>query len=433
MHAVLPDNLPIGPQGKVSGQLAVPGSKSLTNRALPLAALASGTTRVTGALVAEDSEVMIRALRDLGVTLRVDGTTVIVEGVGGPLPAQAARLDLRLSGTSLRFLTAILAAGQGEYVLDGNARMRERPVQDLLDALIGLGAHAGGVDGRPPVTLTARGLSGGEMAVRGDVSSQFLSGLLMAAPLAHGPLVVNVDGELLSKPFVDMTLDVMGHFGVTARRDGYRRFELQPTTYVARDYAVEGDAMAAGYFWAAAAVTGGDVTVTNLGAGTRQGDARLAAVLQRMGCRVTWQPGSVTVTGPEPGGLCGGEFDLNDMPDQAQTLAVVGLFAAEPVRITNVANMRVKETDRLSAMTRELTRLGARVEEGADSLTVWPLGAAPGSQTLLRTYGDHRMAMALAVAGTRLPGVVIEDPGCVAKTYPGFFDDLFGVLGAGLS
>ncbi len=433
MNAVLPDSLPIGPQGKVSGSLAVPGSKSLTNRALPLAALAAGTTRVTGALVAEDSEVMIRALGVLGVRLHTDGSTVRVEGVGGPLPARSAHLDLRLSGTSLRFLTAILATGQGEYVLDGNARMRERPVQDLLDALNGLGADARGVNGRPPVTLTARGLSGGEVAVRGDVSSQFLSGLLMAAPLATGPLVVTVDGELLSKPFVDMTVDVMGHFGVAVRRDGYRRFELQPGAYSARDYAVEGDAMAAGYFWAAAAVTGGEVTITNLGAGTRQGDAGLAAVLERMGCRVTWRPGSVTVTGPSPGDLRGGQFDLNDMPDQAQTLAVVGLFAAEPVSIRNVANMRVKETDRLSAMTRELTRLGARVEEGEDSLTVWPLAAASAAPTLLRTYGDHRMAMALAVAGTRLPGLVIEDPSCVSKTYPGFFDDLLGLLRAGLS
>jgi len=409
----------------------VPGSKSLTNRALPIAALAEGTTTVSGALVAEDSEVMLRALEKLGVALEARGETVVVHGVGGPLPARSAELDLRLSGTSLRFLTAILAAGHGEYVLDGNARMRERPVGDLLDALARLGADATGVDGRPPVRLRASGLSGGTVSVRGDVSSQFLSGLLMASPLAKGPLAIEVEGELLSKPFVDMTLDVMAHFGVTARRDGYRRFEVAPSTYRARDYQVEGDAMAAGYFWAAAAVTGGAVTVRNLGSGTRQGDARFADVLAAMGCAVDWTPGSVTVAGPRR--LRGGEFDLNDMPDQAQTLAVVGLFADAPVHVANVANLRVKETDRLHAMAVELTRLGAKVEEGDDHLTVWPLRAGPAAPVELETYGDHRMAMALAVAGARLPNLVIKDPACVSKTYPRFFDDFLGLLGAGLS
>ncbi len=428
-----PDSLEVGPQRRVAGSLAVPGSKSLTNRALPLAALANGTTRITGALVAEDSEVMLTALGHLGVVVRVDGTTFEVEGAGGPLPARGARLDLRLSGTSLRFLTAVLAAGDGEYVLDGNERMRERPVQDLLDALTALGADASGVSGRPPVTLIASGLAGGAVSVRGDVSSQFLSGLLMAAPLARAPVTLNVAGELLSKPFVDMTVDLMAHFGVGVARDAYSAFVVAPSTYRACHYAVEGDAMAAGYFWAAAAVTGGSVTVTNLGSGTRQGDARLAAVLQQMGCSVSWTDTSVTLTGPEAGKLRGGEFDLNDMPDQAQTLAVVGLFAGGPVSIRNVANMRVKETDRIAAMTTELRRLGARVEEEPDSLVVWPLAGSPGGPVELETYGDHRMAMALAVAGARLPGVVIRDPGCVAKTYPGFFDDLLGLLRSGLS
>ena len=429
----LPDVLAVGPQRRVVGSIAVPGSKSLSNRALPLAALAAGATRITGALVAEDSEVMIRALNALGTKVETHGSTFDVYGVGGPLPVRSARLDLRLSGTSLRFLTAILAAGEGEYVLDGNERMRERPVQDLIDALNSLGAQATGDGGRPPVTLRARGLEGGEVTVRGDVSSQFLSGLLMAAPLARSPVKATVAGDLLSKPFVDMTLDLMGHFGVEVVRDGYRRFEVAPAIYRANDYRVEGDAMAAGYFWAAAAITGGRVSVSNLGGGTRQGDARLAAVLEDMGCRVEWQPGSVTLTGPEPGGLRGGEHDLNDMPDQAQTLAVVGLFASEPVTITNVANMRVKETDRLTAMARELSKLGAQVEEGPDWLKVWPLQGELAHPVELETYGDHRMAMALAVAGTRLPGVVIKDPGCVAKTYPRFFDDLFALLEAGLS
>lgn len=413
------------------GSVSVPGSKSLTNRALPLAALAHGTTTITGALVAEDSEVMVRALQQLGVGLDVRGDTVVVRGAGGPLPSKSATLDLRLSGTSLRFLTAIVAAGNGEFVLDGTARMRERPVGDLLEALKQLGADVEGVDGHPPVTVRAAGLDGGSVRVKGDVSSQFLSGLLMAAPLARGPLTIEVAGELLSKPFVDMTIDAMSHFGVTVERQGYERFEVQPGAYTARDYRVEGDAMAAGYYWAAAAITGGSVRVENLGANTRQGDARLASVLAEMGCDVSWAPDSVTVTGPRR--LRGGEFDLNDMPDQAQTLAVVGLFADSPVHVANVGNLRVKETDRLQAMAVELTRLGARVEEGDDSITVWPLDTEPTRPVELETYGDHRMAMALAVAGARLPNIVIKDPACVNKTYPRFFDDFLGLLGAGLS
>ncbi|HEX7039676.1 MAG TPA: 3-phosphoshikimate 1-carboxyvinyltransferase [Trueperaceae bacterium] len=431
MALKLPTKLRVAPQGRLTGSLDVPGSKSLTNRALPLAALAVGTTTITGALVAEDSAVMLRALQQLGVSLDAMGETVVVRGAGGPLPARSATLDVRLSGTALRFLTAVLAAGRGEYVLDGNARMRERPIGDLLDALRQLGAAAESAGGRPPVTLRADGLSGGSVTVRGGVSSQFLSGLLMAAPLAEGPLTIAVEGELLSRPFVDMTLDVMAHFGVAVRRDGYRRFEVTPGTYRARDYRVEGDAMAAGYFWAAAAVTGGSVRVRNLGDGTLQGDARLAGVLAEMGCDVAWARDSVTVAGPRR--LRGGEFDLNDMPDQAQTLAVVGLFADSPVHVANVGNLRVKETDRLHAMAVELTRLGARVEEGDDSLTVWPLASEPTTPVELETYGDHRMAMALAVAGARLPNVVIKDPACVNKTYPRFFDDFLGLLGAGLS
>ncbi len=429
--ARLPTKLRIAPQARLRGSVTVPGSKSLTNRALPLAALARGTTKISGALVAEDSEVMLRALQRLGVELETKGATVVVHGAGGPLPARAATLDLRLSGTSLRFLTAILAAGEGEYVLDGNARMRERPVGDLVEALSRLGVEARAVDGRPPVTVRAAGLPGGSVSVRGDVSSQFLSGLLMAAPLARGPVRVEVEGELLSKPFVDMTLDVMAHFGAVVERDGYRRFTVTPGEYLAHDYRVEGDAMAAGYFWAAAAVTGGTVTVCNLGAGTRQGDARFARVLEEMGCEVTWTPDTVTVAGPRR--LRGGDFDLNDMPDQAQTLAVVGLFADEPVHVANVGNLRVKETDRLAALARELSRLGARVEEGDDSITVWPLTHEPEGPVELETYGDHRMAMSLAVAGARLPRVVIKDPACVNKTYPRFFEDFLGLLGARLS
>lgn len=426
----LPTKVRVGPQAEVKGSLSVPGSKSITNRALLLAALAEGESTVQGALMAEDSRVMIQALQALGVGVEVSKSTVVVAGAGGPFPASEAELDLRLSGTSIRFLTAALALGRGRFTLDGNERMRERPIAPLLSALEELGAEARSLAGNgcPPVVVNADGLAGGRATVAGDVSSQFLSALLMAAPYAGGPVTLAVSGELQSKPFIDMTLDLMADFGVTASRDGYASFAVEPGLYRGRHYRVEGDAMAAGYFWAAAAVSGGSVRICNLGSRTRQGDARLAAVLERMGCTVEWGEDMMQLSGPRHGRLSGGSFDLNDMPDQAQTLAVVGLFADAPVHIANVANLRVKETDRLSAMATELRRLGARVHEGDDELTVWPLEQPPQHTVEIETYGDHRMAMALAVAGARLPNVVIKDPRCVGKTYPEFFTDFLDLL-----
>ncbi|MBX3141985.1 MAG: 3-phosphoshikimate 1-carboxyvinyltransferase [Trueperaceae bacterium] len=432
----LPPTVEVGPQGPARGGLHVPGSKSITNRALVIAALADGVTTLRGALVAEDSEVLVRSLSSLGVAVESLGGDVTVRGSGGPFPARVAELDLRLSGTSIRFLSAAVALGKGRFTLDGNERMRERPIQETLDAVRALGAEARSLRGNgcPPVEIVANGLSGGVVRVRGDRSSQFLSGLLMAAPYARGPVVVEVDGELLSKPFVDMTLDVMRTFGVTVERDGYRAFSVPPGRYRGLDYVVEGDAMAAGYFWAAAAITGGRVRVNNLGKATRQGDARLLDVFEALGCQVCRGEHHVTVEGPRGGRLRGGrEFDLNDMPDQAQTLAVVALFADAPVRVSNVGNLRIKETDRLSAMRAELTKLGAHVEEGEDELTVHPLEAAPSAPVALDTYGDHRMAMALAVAGARLPNVIIKDPSCVVKTYPRFFEDFLGLLAGRLA
>jgi len=428
--ARLPPSIKIGPQVTVSGRLRVPGSKSITNRALILAALADGPSRLSGALVAEDSEVMLRALQQLGIPVSSAGENITVTGHGGPASVRAADLDLRLSGTSIRFLTALVALGHGTFRLDGNRRMRERPIQPLLDALTQLGGNTGTElsNGCPPVVVEARGLAGGVATVEGSISSQFLSALLMAAPYADGPVTLCVEGDLQSKPFIDMTIDLMADFGVGVDRDGYGRFTVAPQRYSARDYQVEGDAMSAGYFWAAAAVTGGRVTISNLGKRTRQGDSRLAAVLSEMGCTVEWGEEWSRLKGPPGGKLRAGTFNLNDMPDQAQTLAVAALFADGPVRIHDVGNLRVKETDRLSALATELGRLGARVSEGDDEITVWPLKRVPEQPVFLETYGDHRMAMALAVAGARLPNVVIKDPGCVAKTYPGFFTDLTDLL-----
>ena len=421
-----PAAIPIEPRQRIEGSLRVPGSKSITNRALVVAALASGTSRLEGALIAEDTSVMIGALTRLGFDVTVDGTTFSVTGHGGAIPAERAELDLVLSGTSLRFLTAVVALGRGRYRLTGNERMQQRPIADLLTALraLGVAAESELKTGCPPVIVEANGVRGGSTRISGENSSQYLSALLMMSPYAREPVVIEVAGELQSKPFVDLTLAVMAAFGVQVQRDGYRLFRIEPAQYRPRDYSIEGDAMAAGYLWAAAAVTGGRVTVENVGRDSLQGDKRLADVLSEMGCQVRWDAASCTVTGPPGGRLQGGRFDLNDMPDQAQTLAVCALFADRPVRIDNVSNLRIKETDRLRALAVELERFGARVEEGRDYLVVHPPEHFSENGATVETYKDHRMAMAFAVAGLRLPGVVIKDPGCVAKTFPAYFNVL---------
>lgn len=420
-----PEILTMSPKSLIDKDLAVPGSKSLTNRALVVAALANGCSTLRGALIAEDSEVMIQALGHLGIRVERDADEFRVHGRAGEIPVSHARLDLRLSGTSMRFLTAMLALGHGKFVLDGNERMRERPIQDLLTALERLGTKASSqfATACPPVVVEAAGLPGGKTSIAGDRSSQYLSALLMAAPYAKNPVTIEVTGELQSKPFIDMTLKLMQDFGVSVARNDYTSFTIEPSGYLARDYLIEGDAMAAGYFWAAAAICGGRVKVTNIGDESIQGDRRLAGVLAEMGCKVSWTKTTCEVIAPPSGLLKGGSFDLNDMPDQAQTLAVLALFADSPVRISNVWNMRIKETDRLSAMHSELTKCGAMVEEGHDYLLIHPLKDYPG-QVEITTYGDHRMAMAFALAGLRLPNLSIREPACVAKTFPEFFEVL---------
>jgi 3-phosphoshikimate 1-carboxyvinyltransferase len=421
-----PDTLTITPRGPLAASVTIPGSKSLTNRALIVAALAEGTSTLHGCLIAEDSEVMVHALNQLGIDVEVDGSTFTVHGAGGNIPADNADLDVRLSGTSIRFLAALLSLGQGTYRLDGTQRMRERPIGDLLTALNQLGANTTSEfdNDCPPVVVKASGLQGGTAQIAGDKSSQFLSALLMSAPYADREVVLEVTGILQSKPFVDLTLGLMNDFGVQVQQDGYSRFTVSHGRYQARDYAIEGDATAAGYFWGAAAVAGGQVTVENVGQAARQGDKRLMYVLEQMGCTLTTTATSSTLRAPEDGILKGGTFDLNDIPDQAQTLAVVALFADSPVHITNVWNMRIKETDRLRAVRNELVKFGARVEEGDDDIIIHPLKTLPTGKIHIDTYGDHRMAMAFALAGLRIPNVVIHDPQCVTKTFPNFFERL---------
>lgn len=398
-----------------------PGSKSYSNRALPVAAMAVGTSTLRGVLDSEDTQVMIDSLQRLGVQLQTDADgTLTVHGCGGQLPNNQADLFCANSGTSIRFLTAIVSAGKGEFRLDGIERMRQRPIGDLIDALTSLGVDIKSETGNdcPPVMIRANGLPGGSVRVRGDVSSQFLSGLLMAAPLALADLEVTVDGPLVSQPYVDMTLSVMQAFGAEFQREGYQRFSFRPTGYKAADYAIEPDASGASYFFAAAAITGGTMTVPGLGSNSLQGDLGFVRVLEQMGCTVTMDADQTTVRG---GQLRGIDVDLCDLSDIVPTLAAVACFADSVTRIHNVAHVRHKETDRIAALVTELRKAGLQVEEHPDGLTIHPGPLQPAE---FDTYNDHRMAMALSLLGLRVAGIRIRDPHCVSKTYPRFFEDL---------
>jgi 3-phosphoshikimate 1-carboxyvinyltransferase len=403
----------------------VPGSKSLTNRALLIAALAEGPSLLSGALDCEDTRVMVEALRALGIGALHDvGLCEIrIQGCGGRIPSRGASLQVKNSGTSLRFLTAMLASGEGTFHLDGSPRMRQRPLRDLLDALASLGVSALSDlgTGCPPVTIEARGLGGGFAEVKGDVSSQFLSGLLMALPCSRERTTIEVHGVLVSEPYVSMTLSVMEAFGVTIDNHNDRRFDINPGQYRGRDYAIEPDATAASYFFALAAITGGSVTVEGLGYSSIQGDLRFVDILEKMGCSIVREPARTTVTA---GRLRAVDIDMNAVSDTVMTQAVVALFAEGASRIRNVAHVRHKESDRLAALAAELRKLGARIDEYPDGLLIDPPPSDRLKGARLATYDDHRMAMSLALSGLRIPGVTIEDPGCVAKTYPAFWNDL---------
>jgi 3-phosphoshikimate 1-carboxyvinyltransferase len=421
------DAIEIRPCGPIRAAVRPPGSKSITNRALVCAALAKGESLLRGALESEDTQVMVDALRQLGIAIETDWpqTTLRVTGCDGRLPATAAGLYVANSGTTVRFLAATVALGKGEYRLDGTPRMRERPIQDLLQALTQLGVRAASENGTgcPPVVIRASGLAGGQATVRGDVSSQFLSGLLLAAPYARQPVELTVEGELVSKPYIRMTLAVMDSFGVRVAEHELRRFEIPNRGYTCREYAIEPDASAASYFFAAAAITGGEITVQGLSRHSLQGDVAFVDCLQQMGCRVQHGDDNITVLG---GPLTGIEVDMNAISDTVQTLAAVALFASGPTIIHGVAHIRHKETDRIAALAAELRKLGAEVDEYPDGLKIHPRPLRPAE---IATYHDHRMAMSLALVGLRSPGVVILDPGCTAKTYPRFFEDLSSVSG----
>jgi 3-phosphoshikimate 1-carboxyvinyltransferase len=446
--------------GPVRGSIRPPGSKSITNRALICAALADGTSKLIGVLDSEDTRVMIESLKQLGFKLHADlpNATVEIAGQGGVIPATQADLYIANSGTSVRFLTALASLGHGRFRLHGTPRMHQRPIQDLIDPLAQLGVRAEceTKNGCPPVIVHADGLPGGTAKLHGGVSSQFLSGLLMASPYAKSPVELIVDDALVSKPYVEMTLAVMRSFGIDVPSTNLQHFQIAPDKYRAlKTYEIEPDASAASYFFAAAAITGGEITVDGLTRDSLQGDVAFCDCLEQMGCEVRVQglgeegsgvrgqgspsgnkppalpegrptnqhsPNSITVTGPPPGKkLRGITVDMNAISDTVQTLAAVALFADGPTTITGVAHIRHKETDRIGNLAIELRKLGAAVDELSDGLRIIP---GPLHAARIATYDDHRMAMSLALVGLRVPGVVIENPRCVEKTYPRFFGDL---------
>jgi len=452
---IVPINRPL------DAAVRVPGSKSLTNRALLVAALANGTTRLTNALFSDDSLYFANALQVLGFNVQLDEASreMTVTGLGGKIPADRAELFIGNAGTAARFLTAFLTLGHGDYILDGDSRMRERPIGDLTDALTQLGANICPLSPRerdgvreiyPPVKISASGLPGGKTKIAGNISSQFLSALLMVAPYAKSPVEIEVTTELNSKPYVDVTLAVMRDFDVEVKRHSYQHFSIPLTNYqlpygldtplgehsglldyrlISNSpvpnspisiYPIESDASAASYFFAAPAICGGTVGVENISRKSKQGDIAFIDILKQMGCEIKEGNNFIEVTGASS--LRGVDVDMRDIPDTAQTLAAIAPFASSPTRIRGIASARVKETDRVHATCAELTRLGVSVEEHEDGMTIHPCKKMRSA--VIQTYNDHRMAMSFALIGLRVDGVTIENPSCVSKTFPNFFEVL---------
>jgi 3-phosphoshikimate 1-carboxyvinyltransferase len=431
-----PAELPIAPIVSARGVVRLPGSKSLSNRALLLAALADGQTALAGLLDADDTRVMIAALRALGIRVDAEGerdsATTQVHGCAGQWPNRSADLHLGNAGTAMRSLTAALAFAGGRFRLDGVPRMRERPIGDLVDALNALGADVRyeGRAGFPPLLIGPAALgSHDRVEIRGEVSSQFVSGLLMAAPTVApaGGLAVEVPGTLISQPYVAMTVELMRRFGVVVERNEGNEhktcFRVPRATYHSPGrLEVEGDASGASYFLALGALAGGPVRVNGAGRASVQGDVAFAGLLEQMGARVTWGDDWIECARGAPGGLQGGTFDCTSIPDAAMTAAIVGMFASGRTELRGIGSWRVKETDRIAAMATELAKVGARVDSGADWIAVEP--PAAWRSAAIDTYDDHRIAMCFSLAACGGVPVRIRDPGCVEKTYPKYFDEL---------
>lgn len=415
--------LRLEPVVQVHGEINIPGSKSISNRALLLATLAQGTTTLTNLLDSDDIRHMLASLKQLGVKYRLSHNNTVCElsGLGGVMSSeQAQTLFLGNAGTAMRPLCAALTLGQGEFTLTGEPRMEERPIGDLVDALRQLGANVVYLknDGFPPLTINATGLNGGDVEIAGDLSSQFLTALLMVAPLAKGSVNIHVKGELVSKPYIDITLALMAQFGVQVINHDYARFEI-PTgqQYVSPGKVlVEGDASSASYFLAAGAIKGGEVKVTGVGRLSIQGDVKFADVLEKMGADIEWGDDYIIARGAP---LTAVDLDMNHIPDAAMTIATAALFAKGTTVIRNIYNWRIKETDRLAAMATELRKVGALVEEGHDYIKITPPDVLNTAE--IDTYNDHRMAMCFSMLAFADCGITINDPDCTSKTFPDYF------------
>lgn len=424
------EQLTLQPISKVNGTITIPGSKSLSNRILLLSALAKGETKISNLLDSDDVNHMLKALQSMGVQWERTGESeVVVQGVGGPLPArEGLELFLGNAGTAMRPLAAALCLGQGEVTLTGEPRMYERPIGDLIDALRPLGAQVEYLkdENYPPLKIQAGALEGGRVSIRGNISSQFLTALLMTAPLLQSPLEIEVEGELVSKPYIDITLDVMSKFGVEVVNNNYQSFKVSPAQYVSPgEIFVEGDASSASYFLTAAAICGGTVRVYGVGTDSVQGDTQYAHVLEQMGAQVEWGANYIEVT---RGKLQGVDVDCNHIPDAAMTICSAALYAEGPTAIRNIYNWRVKETDRLNAMATELRKVGAEVVEGEDFIEITPPAKIQHAE--IDTYDDHRIAMCFSLAAMGDSPMTINDPGCTSKTFPTYFDVLKTIVEA---
>ncbi|HYA91714.1 MAG TPA: 3-phosphoshikimate 1-carboxyvinyltransferase [Thermodesulfobacteriota bacterium] len=411
----------ITPLHHCDGVVTVPGSKSYTHRALVVCSLTDGESVLTDALRCEDTEYTTRALMTFGVEVHWEDDEVRVLGKGGVFKATDERIDVGNSGTSMRFLTALAALRAGITLLDGSQRMRKRPIGELLDGLRALGveAYSQSGDDCPPVIVESQGLKGGMARIKGEESSQFLSGLLMVAPYAQRDVNIEVTGSLTSKPYVDITREVMSAFGVEVKNEGYHSFFVRAgQRYLPQKYRIEGDASNASYFFSAAAVCQGKVRVGNLNPTTIQGDIGFLEILERMGCRVIRGNNWTEVLGRELHGI---EMDMNEMPDLVPTLAVTAAFARGKTVIQNIGHLRLKESDRIYGLAAELSKMGIRVREEEDGLEIEG-GKARGAE--IETYDDHRMAMSFAIAGLAVPGVKIKGERCVDKSFPEFWETL---------
>lgn len=416
---------PLAATASIHATLTVPGSKSLTQRALIAAALADGTSVLQGPLQSEDTEYTSQALAAMGITVAMDREQWTIHGRKGKILAPAGEIFLGNNGTATRFLTSVAALGHGRFLVTGDKRMEERPIRPLMEALAGWGVDIRSIhnSGCPPVAITAHGLRGGKTLLPEGKSSQYLSSLLLVAPYAAEPAELEVAGEVLSKPYVTMTLAVMKAFGVEVTASaGLNHFRIPQGCYQAHTYDVEGDASSASYFFAAAAITGGRVTVANVPSPSLQGDAVLVDILARMGCTVERSAAGITVIGNRE--LHGLEVDMGDCPDVVPTLAVVASLARGRTVIKNIAHLRIKECDRLAVMVKELSRLGVRAEERPDAMIIDGAGdnAYPLHGADIATYNDHRIAMSFAVAGLAVPGVVVRGEECVVKSFPDFWE-----------